>query len=200
MQFNIRDCNLQHRNNGAVYNDLEQYKEARVWFNRALVLAEKMEEKVLISMVFNNMGFSYARQKNEKKALRYYKKALKIKEKIGDIFGVGITLNNIGNLYRQRNDLEKSIYLMNIGPGKIQKVRIFAHRNIFFAGSVSCFHNDGLERMFDSPRKLISIVRPRDVSRHAEDKGRPLPGSSSVRGIGPPEYSTLSFIPFDVVE
>jgi len=81
-----------------------------------------MKERVLISMIFNNVGFSNAKLKREKKALYYYMRSLRIKKDIGDVFGVGITLNNIGNIYRRKNDVKNARVYLEYSYGITQKI------------------------------------------------------------------------------
>ena len=98
---------LVNENIGA--NQLESKKKkyfstALKYFNDALKIQIKSENKYEVAKSYNNLGNSYSRMDSLQLAMENYEKSLKIREDIVDLQGIASSLNNIGLLYTTKSD------------------------------------------------------------------------------------------------
>jgi two-component system, NarL family, sensor kinase len=94
---------------GNVFNEgLRQFDKAAEYFNKSLVLAEKINDSSLISYNYNNLGQAYYFAKNFDQALRYYNLSKQIKEALGDIRGLGSAYGNISNVFFDREQYDSA--------------------------------------------------------------------------------------------
>lgn len=85
---------------GNVFNEgLHQFDKAVEYFNKSLVLAEKINDSSLMSYNFNNLGQAHYFAKNYAEALHYYRLSKTIKELLSDERGIGSAYGNISNVY-----------------------------------------------------------------------------------------------------
>jgi signal transduction histidine kinase len=86
-------------NIGLVKVDNNQIKEAKIDFDRALVLAVKTEESRLAISLHSNLGFVNDDLKNFKESIKHYKETLKSAVKLGFPTAKAIAKINLGNSY-----------------------------------------------------------------------------------------------------
>jgi signal transduction histidine kinase/Tfp pilus assembly protein PilF len=107
--------NLQYKqaiilnNIGLVKLDNNQIKEAKIDFDRALVLAVKTEESRLAISLHSNLGFVNDDLKNFKESIKHYKETLKSARKLGFPTARGIAKINLGNSYLQDKQLDLAL-------------------------------------------------------------------------------------------
>ncbi len=75
----------------------------------SLEIRKKINDPILLSFSFNNIGTTYYRLKDYKNALIYLIKALEIREKYSDEQNLQSTLNNMGLVYQDMNETDKSL-------------------------------------------------------------------------------------------
>ncbi len=109
------DSNLISARNvlGWTYYRTSRYDSAKVIYEDALNLADKLGDTYQISRLLNNIGLIYAKKHDYSKALNNYNRSLQIKIKLDDRRGIGIILNNMGNIYRDKADYTKSMQCYN---------------------------------------------------------------------------------------
>ena len=96
--FNERLCSALN-NIGLFYRDIGNYPKALEYYNRGLLLAEKINSQVDISNLLNNIGIVYIDTDEKDKAIGYLNKSFKIALEMGDSSGVASSYNNIGIIY-----------------------------------------------------------------------------------------------------
>lgn len=96
-------------NLGAVYDRLQDFDQALVYFFKAQDLCNKMgtdsKNTFPLPSLLNNIGNIYQSKDDPTSALQYYEKALRLAEENGNKSVQGTALNNIGKLYF--NDLKQ---------------------------------------------------------------------------------------------
>ncbi len=122
---------------GNVFNEgLHQFDKAAEYFGKSLSIAEKINDSLLISYNYNNLGQAYYFAKNYKKALYYYRLSKSIKEKMEDERGIGNAFSNISNVFFDTQQYDSA---------KIYNDRAFAIRQSQNdkKGMATCYSNGG---------------------------------------------------------
>ncbi|CAK8987221.1 Tetratricopeptide repeat protein 28 (TPR repeat protein 28) (TPR repeat-containing big gene cloned at Keio), partial [Durusdinium trenchii] len=88
-----------YRNLGLVYIPLSRYDSATQYFDSALTILDKKEDKMLRSEIHNGLGITNEESGNFGEALRHYFQALELKRELNDQIGIGKLHNNIGKAY-----------------------------------------------------------------------------------------------------
>lgn len=126
-----------HLNIGRVYFYTNQHEKASVQFRKALQIAEKDSDNVLIAECYKALGGLYSFWSNLNKAKEYYVKALEIVGNSDDYELIASILNNAGNIYDKEGDYQSALsyYLRALSTyEKDQNLRgqIYALNNIGF--------------------------------------------------------------------
>ena len=87
----------------------DNYPTALKFFNKALDLAEEINDKELIAKAINGIGTVNASISDYPKALDYFTKALNIYEELANKNGIANNLGNIGNVYENLSDYPKAL-------------------------------------------------------------------------------------------
>lgn len=108
---------------GFALTNAGQHKEALVYLEKALKLAQKLNFKRGIANAYSVSGTAYMYSGDFKKSEEFYLFAQKMFETNKDLKGVGITYNNLGIVYDRLGDFNKSIkcYKKSIEIKKQQK-------------------------------------------------------------------------------
>ena len=93
---------------GRTYYFLSDYDKSIEYLNKALILAEKINDTINQSLILNNIGIIYQKTGNYQKSIEYLNKSLKYKILLNDSVGIGNTYNNLGIAFYQV-DLDKSL-------------------------------------------------------------------------------------------
>ena len=78
------------------------------YYDSSSVMYEKVDDKIGLSKVWNNLGIIYQQLGNYKESIDYHMKSLYSKKDLKDSLGVANSLNNIGSVYFDLNDLPKA--------------------------------------------------------------------------------------------
>ncbi len=78
--------------------NMAEYKKSAEYFREAIILAEKLNNKKLLTQVYTGFGNLFAIQKQYNQAKEYYNKAIKISQEINDTRKVSVILMNLANI------------------------------------------------------------------------------------------------------
>lgn len=84
----------------------KQTKEAKIDFERALVLAIKSEESRLAISLHSNLGLVNDDLKNFKESIKHYKETLKNARKLGFPTATAVAMINVGNCYFENKQFD----------------------------------------------------------------------------------------------
>lgn len=101
-------------NIGLIYYDLLELKLAGKHLEESLSIAEKMQDKMTISIILTNLGAVYDKDTATLQlALQSYQKAYEISEELQDTIGLLSNSNNLGVVYEKINQADKAIEYYN---------------------------------------------------------------------------------------
>ncbi len=86
-----------------------RYDEAVKTYEQALQIYRELKDRSAESVILNNIGLTYFRQKQYPKALDFYQQSLAITKQIGDRKGEATSLSNIGAVYNSLGQYEKAV-------------------------------------------------------------------------------------------
>lgn len=96
---------------GNVFNEgLHQFDKAVEYFNKSLVIAEKLKDSSLISYNYNNLGQAYYFAKNYDQALRYFQFSRQIKTLLEDERGLSSAYSNISNVFHHKQQYDSATF------------------------------------------------------------------------------------------
>ncbi|HSH66458.1 MAG TPA: tetratricopeptide repeat protein, partial [Bacteroidia bacterium] len=73
-----------------------------------LKIHEELNDKLGVSMSYNNIGIVYYSMEKMDDAMTYFKKAIKMSEELDDKMGIADTYNNMGNIYLKKNLIDEA--------------------------------------------------------------------------------------------
>lgn len=95
---------------GNCYLFLFRYNQARANYNKAIKLANKVNDQEGLGTALLNCGVVYMRQNKLNEALTYFENALRISREGNDKFREARTLNNLGTIYKNKGELDKALH------------------------------------------------------------------------------------------
>lgn len=87
------------------YGDNFNLEKSHTYYDKALGLAIKTDDKNLIANIYNRIGGIFFYQSNYDESLEYYLKAYDLWKTMSNDEGIARSLNNIGEIYRKKNKL-----------------------------------------------------------------------------------------------
>ncbi|MEZ4843578.1 MAG: tetratricopeptide repeat protein [Bacteroidia bacterium] len=95
-----KDINLLATYNliGRTYFAFNWYDSALVYYQKCIVIAEKLNDPTNLGIQYNNLGNLEHTRGQLNKALFYYAKSLDIKQKVGNKHSISIALHNVGTI------------------------------------------------------------------------------------------------------
>ena len=96
-------------NLGNIYIKRLNYAQALINYQKALKIADFLENKQAIAVCLNNIGNIYEKEKDYIQALKIYEQSLALKEEMKDKKGMAATLNNIGIIYEKQEQLATAL-------------------------------------------------------------------------------------------
>ncbi len=120
---------------GSYYNAQGNYKKAFNFYNRALIIKEKIlsnDNHPSIAESYSNIGNTYYARGNYNEALEYYNKTLGIREKIlGENHQLtAVSYNNIGSIYKAQGQYEKALNIFFKAYDLLKKILGESHFSI----------------------------------------------------------------------
>jgi signal transduction histidine kinase len=94
---------------GKIYYNWGQYDTSLIYFNKALAIAEKNDEKQLTSSVLTYIGKYYRVKGNFEQSMFFFQKALTIAKEINDYTQIAFTLNTEGKYYIGEGNLVSAL-------------------------------------------------------------------------------------------
>lgn len=85
------------------------YPQALVYYEEALGIAKKINNKVAVGRLYNNIAIIYKNQGRYPEALEMQFNTLKIKEEVGDKRGMAVSFGNIGIIYKNQDKYEDAL-------------------------------------------------------------------------------------------
>ena len=96
-------------NIGNIYADLGKYDSCLIFYNNALNIFIKLQEKNSEATVLTNIGTIYSDLADYEKAISYYTKAEYAYKENGNLLGQAALIENIGVIYYFQNDYKKAL-------------------------------------------------------------------------------------------
>ncbi|MBN2009108.1 tetratricopeptide repeat protein [candidate division KSB1 bacterium] len=105
-----------HMGIGNVHLELGEYQSAKVQYEKAIPIAQDLQEIALLGTLYNNLGIIANILGQRMQAIALYSKSIPLHEKVGDTFGLAQIYNNIGMTYADEAEWEKaeSFYLKSL--------------------------------------------------------------------------------------
>jgi len=126
-----------HNNIGEIFRAQGKYSEALERYEKALQIAERIENLGGKAIYLNNIGMIYKTQGNYPEALERYEKALQIADQTGDLSGKAIYLNNIGLIYKTQGNYPEALK-------RLEKALQIAEQLGNLSGKATRLHNIGM--------------------------------------------------------
>ncbi len=93
--------------------NIKNFDKARTYYNKALQLSKKLNNKALANRLQNNIGLTYSWQNKHGEARSMFEKALKGYKELKKRSGESKALNNIGDTYESEGDYKKALEFYN---------------------------------------------------------------------------------------
>jgi len=93
---------------GNVYFELIEYEKSYKYFEKALNLAQNLQDKQLMANVFNNLGALENIHSHRMKAIALYSKSIPLFKSLGDNFGLARIYHNIGMTHADENNWQQA--------------------------------------------------------------------------------------------
>lgn len=93
---------------GISYADIGDAQTSIKYFEKALIMFRKINDKLGESTALGNLGVSHSKLGNTQIAIEFHQKRLEILKVIGDKHEEGITLGNLGNCYYLLGDVHQA--------------------------------------------------------------------------------------------
>ena len=94
---------------GLVEDTYSNYDTSAVYFDSAVHVFEKINDKAGVAVALNNTGNSFRNRGLFDKSFEFYMKALKIRESIGDHRGISDSYNDLGNIFSNQGKYQQSL-------------------------------------------------------------------------------------------
>lgn len=94
---------------GRVEYVVAKYDDAKENFEKALLIANEIEDKKQVGAILNNISQIYDAQGDLNTALTYLEQSKIIQDEIGDRVGLCVTLFNMGNITFRDNNIEQAM-------------------------------------------------------------------------------------------
>ena len=94
--------------NGMLYGMQARYDSAIYFYNKAIGINERSDNKKSLALNYSNIAISYQQQSNFSQALYYQQKALKVAEAQNDEISMAYTYTNLGTTYDYMDDSDRA--------------------------------------------------------------------------------------------
>jgi len=110
-----------YSNIGLINMKVGNYKEALIYYKRALSSVEISGDKAYYASALNDIASAYRQLKQYDQALSYCKKAIAINKEIDNEYGIGLNYQTLGDIYAQTENLDDANILLNEGMEILEK-------------------------------------------------------------------------------
>ncbi|WP_411768511.1 tetratricopeptide repeat protein [Winogradskyella sp. A3E31] len=100
-------------NIAVVHNQMGNIDQARDYFQKSIIEAEKLGKKGHLAFINRNLGILEKKTGNFDEALKYYNQALEHYKSLSDDFSSSEIIQNMGNVYFEMNDFDKALMYYN---------------------------------------------------------------------------------------
>ena len=97
---------------GVLYQAKGEWDKAIDYYQRSLVIREKLGDEHGMATTFNNLGVVYQDKGELDKAIKYYQRDLAICKKVGDEVGAATTMYNMALLYEDMERYDEAVELL----------------------------------------------------------------------------------------
>ncbi|PLX01083.1 MAG: hypothetical protein C0594_14560, partial [Marinilabiliales bacterium] len=105
----INGMSMCYTNIGIIHNSQNNHEYAIDYYNKALEIYDKLDNKLGISQCYTNIGNVRFGQEKYDEAIEYYEKSIDISEEIGDNNGLLGCYNNIGAIHIELGNYTEAI-------------------------------------------------------------------------------------------
>lgn len=114
-----------YNNIGTVYGSSNKFNLAKLYFKKALHIAEKHSDSASIAYAFNNLAQVYGATGKQDSSEYYYNLALTVKLRHGDIYDKIDGLNAVAHVSNSKKDTKRAIQLLNEALKLIDTTALF---------------------------------------------------------------------------
>jgi tetratricopeptide (TPR) repeat protein len=107
---------------GMLENDKGDIQKSMLFYEKAIAIAEKINDKNLNAEIFQNLGYEYQKTGDIAKAMDYFQKSLKISEELNNLDLMATTLNSLGTVYKSVGDTLRAIENFKKSYGILNKL------------------------------------------------------------------------------
>lgn len=104
---------VNYNNLGDCYIHLEEYDKATAYFEKALVISEKMKSKPLHALLYLNIAEVKAKQQLYDEAIKYSNLSLDFAKETGDIEIQAATVLALSSIYESQGNIKKALHYKN---------------------------------------------------------------------------------------
>lgn len=94
---------------GNAYQYYERLDKAKPYYERAIFLANSIDDKETLARAYNNIGIIYDTEGDFDKALQFYQRSFQLKMEIGQSKSAKSTIMNIGGIYFMQGYYHKAL-------------------------------------------------------------------------------------------
>ncbi len=113
-----------------LYTRFNDYENALRSSQNGLELAERAQDKMMLSFFYNSLGFMYDHKGDLVKAEALYRKALNFNKAEGFEAKNAVTLNNISEIYERTNRFDEAIKILNEALDLSEKYKIYLYKAV----------------------------------------------------------------------
>jgi len=106
---NLLASALDFTSTGVLYNNVGQYQKALEYYQKVLVIRQKMGNPKGEAAELSNIGTLYSNSGQYEKALEHYQQAVAISREINDRRGESAGVSNIGTVYNKLGQYQKAL-------------------------------------------------------------------------------------------
>jgi len=97
-------------NLGEIYNfELKDFQKAKQFYDQSLSLKHKMNDKIGIALLNNNLGTLYANMKDTSNAIRHFRMSQQLYEEFHGETGLVMVLYNMGSLFLDHHQYDRAL-------------------------------------------------------------------------------------------
>jgi tetratricopeptide (TPR) repeat protein len=108
-------------NIGQINMKVGNYREALMYFKKALTQIEQSGDQVYYANALNDIALAHRQLGQYDLALQYCKKAIEVNKEIDNAYGIGLNYQILGDIYARTENLEEAKELLHEGMELLEK-------------------------------------------------------------------------------